>query len=137
MRLVMIGAIALCTAASQAAIPMNQPVRVSGIRTVCTGVGMREEDNPQWDAYPVRVEFTDAQGAYTTGAHVVVSKESGATVAHFTCPANWALLDLAPGKYKVTARIGSGRGSVESASLTAPKNGQKDVILRFTSLAAQ
>jgi len=131
------GSVVLLLSSASAAVPLNKPVTLAGVRTVCTGIGYRQENNPRWDKYPVRIEFTDAKGAYTAGAHVAVLQPGGNRLVQFTCPGSWALLSLQPGAYTVTARIGHGPGSLQTAAFTAPESGRKSVILRFTSAAAQ
>lgn len=41
-------------------MPMDQPVTNGGIETVCTGIGSAQDD-PRWQTYPVRVEFSNGR----------------------------------------------------------------------------
>ena len=141
MRLAMITgatAAALFAVAAQAdnSITMDQPVTVSGIEAVCTGIGDAKTD-PRWSAYPIRVEFANKAGQSVAGAHVTLAKADGAALAQFDCGANWVLFKLAPGKYKVTATISEETGGTVSASFAPPAKGQKRVSLRFTAASAQ
>ncbi len=139
MRFVMTGAVAaaLFAVAAQADGPMtmDQPVTISGIETVCTGVA-DSKDDPRWSAYPIRVEFSNKAAQYLAGAHVTLAKADGAVLSQFDCPGSWVLFKLAPGRYKVTAVIGPEPGGTASASFAPPAKGQKRVVLRFSGLAA-
>ncbi len=139
MRFAVTGAIgfALCAAAAGADGPLalNNPVTVSGIETVCTGIAQTRDD-PRWTAYPVRIEFSNKAAELVAGAHVVLSKAGGAKLAEFDCPASIVLFKLSPGGYKVTATISpTPRGTV-SAEFDAPAKGQKRVALQFTGAAS-
>jgi len=139
MKFAVTGAIAaaLFAVGAQAEDPMvmDQPVTISGIETVCTGISESKLD-PRWHAYPVRVEFSNKAAQYVVGAHVVLAKADGTALSQFDCPASWVLFKLAPGKYKVTASIGSGPGDTADADFSPPAKGQKRVVLRFTGAEA-
>ena len=139
MRFAVTGAIgfAFCAAAAQADGPLalNNPVMVSGIETVCTGIAQTRDD-PRWTAYPVRIEFSNTAAQLVAGAHVVLTKAGGAKLAEFGCPASVVLFKLSPGRYKVTATISpTPRGTV-SAQFESPAKGQKLVNLQFTGAAS-
>jgi hypothetical protein len=117
-------------------IPMDNPVTVSGIEVVCTGIGSAQDD-PRWKAYPVRVEFSNKAHEYLSDADIVLAKADDTGLASFFCPATWVLFKLPPGNYRVTATVVPGPGGTASATFTTPAKGQKRVILRFTSPAAR
>ena len=108
MRFAMTAAIgfALCAPAAQADGPLalNNPVMVSGIETVCTGIAQTRDD-PRWSSYPVRIEFSNTAAQLVAGAHVVLTGADGAKLAEFGCPASIVLFKLSPGRYKVRATI--------------------------------
>jgi len=111
-------------------LPMDQPVTVNGIESVCTGVGSAE-DNPQWKTYPVRVEFSNGGAQYLSGAHVTLS-QGGKTLTDFDCAGPWVLFQLKPGSYKVTATITDQPGAgTRSAMFSPPASGQKRVVIQF------
>jgi len=108
-------------------MPMDQPVTISGIETVCTGIGSAQDD-PRWKAYPVRLEFSNKAHEYLTDADVVLAKADGTQLSSFFCPAAWVLFKLPAGPYKVTATV---ENSTASAAFSAPAKGQKRVIVFF------
>ena len=130
-------AVALCAVAAQADGPlaMNNPVMVSGIETVCTGIA-ETRDDPRWSAYPVRIEFSNTAAELVAGAHVVLAKVGGAKLAEFGCPASVVLFKLSPGRYKVTATISATPRGTVSAEFNSPTKGQKRVDLLFTGASA-
>jgi len=111
-------------------MPMDQAITINGVQTVCTGVGSAEDD-PQWSAYPIRVEFSNGGSQYLSGAHVVLS-EGGKELAALDCSGPWVLFQLKPGKYKVTATVTDQPGAgTRSAMFSPPASGQKRVVLQF------
>jgi hypothetical protein len=111
-------------------MPMDQEITMNGIQTVCTGVGSAE-DNPQWKAYPVRVEFSNGGAQYLSGAHVMLSS-GGKTLTALDCSGPWVLFQLKPGTYKVTATITDQPGAgTRSATFSPPATGQKRVVIQF------
>jgi hypothetical protein len=132
----MAGALFAVAAQADGPLAMNNPVMVSGIETVCTGIA-ETRDDPRWPAYPVRIELSNTAAQLVADAHVVLVKAGGAKLAEFDCPASIVLFKLAPGRYKVTATISpSPRGTV-SADFNAPSKGQKRVELVFTGTSAK
>jgi hypothetical protein len=108
MRHSLCGAFALAAALSAApaladALPMDTPVSTDGIESVCTGVGSAKDD-PRWQDYPVRIEFSNAGAQYLSNVHVTISRD-GRTLAAFECMGPWVLTRLPPGTYKATATL--------------------------------
>lgn len=130
-------AVALLAAAAQAGntLPVNSPVKMSGVDIVCTGVGSHEDDR-RWASFPVRVEFTNRRHQYVSDADVVLAKADGTTLAKFHCSETWVLFRLPPGTYEVTGVIAPGPGGSVSKEFSPPAKGQKQVVLIFTSHAA-
>jgi hypothetical protein len=123
-------------AAARNEIAMDKPVTVSGIETVCTGIGSAQTD-PRWKAYPIRVEFSNRARRYVSDADVVLTKADGAKLASFFCPASWVLFKLPAGDYSVTATVAPGPGGTATQKFATPAKGQKRVVLVFTSAAAE
>ncbi len=118
-------------------IPMDAPVAVNGITTVCTGVGDAAQNDPRWKAYPVRVEFSNANAQYITGATVTLKDAKGKVLSVVDCGGAWLLFQLVPGKYSVGATLdGLPQVPVASASFSPPKQGQKRVVLSFKNVPA-
>ena len=116
--------------------PQDKPVEMGGLTVLCTGTGSSKDDT-QWQAYPVRVEFSNAAAQFLSGMQVKLSS-AGKDVAEFTCWAPWVLVKApAGGSYKVTASL-SGRADspVKSATFVVPASGQKRVDIAFPEIKA-
>ncbi len=119
-------------------VPLDDPVSVSGIPTVCTGIGDDAQHDPRWAAYPVRVEFANRGGQFVSGAHLVLSTSGGKTLATLDCAGPWVLFKLGPGSYKATATLsGDASGTAHSVSFSPPASGQKRVAIVFPLAANQ
>lgn len=129
MRIWMPGALALLAASPVSAgpLPMDTPVTLGNVETVCTGIGEGKND-PRWKTYPIRVEFADSQAHYIAGAHVVLSDVAGRTAAELDCSGSWVLFRMPRGLYSVAARIGT---QSATAKFQTPATGQMRVVLRF------
>ena len=66
-------------------MPMDNPVSIDGVQTVCTGIGDEAQKDPRWLAFPVRIEFSNGGAQYLSGAHVVLSSSGGKTLAALDC----------------------------------------------------
>jgi hypothetical protein len=108
---------------------MDTPVAFGGMQTVCTGVGSAK-DNPQWSAYPIRIEFSNGGAQYLSGAHVTIDS-GGTQVADVNCAGPWLLLKGAPGSYHVTASINGSDAKPATARFAMGSGAQKRVELRF------
>jgi len=118
-------------AASASPVPMDRPIEIDGIETVCTGIGDEAQNDPRWKAYPVRVEFADSTMHYLSGAHVVLKDSGGKTLAALDCAGAWVLFKLQPAKYTVEASLLWQKSQAASAAFEPPAAGQKHVVLRF------
>ena len=122
--------------ASADSLPMDTPVSIDGIDTVCTGVGSGKDD-PRWQSYPVRVEFSNGAAQYLAGAHVTLSG-AGRLLASFDCSGSWVLFQLPAGRYSVSAVLaGEPNAQPRSTTFTTAGGGpQKRVEVEFTHMAA-
>lgn len=131
-------AILLVAAMTAPAMPqpmaMDTPVSFGGLQTVCTGVGSAKDD-PQWAAYPIRIEFSNGGAQYLSGAHVTLT-DGGKPVADLNCAGPWVLVKGAPGSYNVTASINGSQAKPATAAFTLGSGAQKRVILRFPDFQA-
>jgi len=118
---------------AQGSQPMDTATTIGGVETVCTGIG-EQAQNPQWLAYPIRVEFSNGGAQYLSGAHVELAGSGGRPIASLDCNGPWVLFRLAPGgTYKVSATLMSQPGGgTASATFTVPRSGQKRVVLDFS-----
>lgn len=109
--------------------PMDKPVQMNGLETVCTGVG-ETKDDPQWLAYPVRIEFSNGGAQYLSGATVKITQGSN-VVASLDCAGAWVLLKGAPGNYRVDASIDGSSARPVTAPFRMGSGAQKRIVLRF------
>lgn len=117
-------------APGQGSIPMDRPTTVGGVETVCTGIG-EQANNPQWLAYPARIEFSNGGAQYLSGAHVELATAGGRPIAGLDCSGPMVLFRVRPGTYRVSATLMSQPGGTSSATFTAPASGQKRIVLDF------
>lgn len=131
------GAYCAIVPALAAPLPMDTPVTVDGIATVCTGIGEDAQNDPRWKAYPVRIEFSNGAAQYISGAHVTLSDAGGKPLVSVDCSGAWVLFQLVPGNYKVSATLRDHPNEpARSASFSPPANGQKRVVLEFKGVNA-
>lgn len=112
-------------------MPMDTPTTIGGIDTVCTGIGQEAQSDPRWQAYPVRIEFSNGGAQYLSGANVELSTAGGKSLLSVNCPGSWVLFKLQSGSYKVTASLTGQGGGTSSATFSPPHSGQKRVVLGF------
>jgi len=117
------------TAALADPAPMDTPVQMNGLETVCTGVG-ETKDDPKWLAYPIRIEFSNGGAQYLSGATVRISRGSD-TIGSLDCPGAWVLLKGAPGEYRVDVTIDNSSAKAVNASFRMGAGGQQRIVLRF------
>lgn len=117
-------------------IPMDTPITVNGITTVCTGVGEDAQHDPRWLAYPIRVEFSNNGMQYVTGATVTLKDAKGKVLSVVDCDGAWVLFQLVPGQYSVSATLDGTHVPEASAQFSPPAGGQKRVVLVFKGVPA-
>lgn len=123
-------ALGLAWPAAADSLPMDNPVTINGVETVCTGIGSAQ-DNPRWKTYPIRVEFSNGGAQYLAGAHVTL-KSGGTQLASFDCSGAWVLFRIKPGDYTVSATLtDQPAGGERSATFSPPSSGQKRVVIQF------
>lgn len=128
---------ALAVPAFADSLPMDTPVSMGVIQAVCTGVGS-DKDDPRWQSYPVRVEFSNGAAQFLAGAQVTLSGQ-GHQLASFECAGPWVLLQLPPGNYRVTAELtGEPNSPPRSTNFTTPghSSGQQRVEVQFPHMSA-
>ena len=114
-------------AAQGGQLPFDTPTTVNGVETVCSGVGVSDEDAARWAQYPVKIVLAGKEGQFLGNAAITISR-NGKPVTTVTCPGPWTLLRLAPGRYEVSGNID---GETSKGTVYAPATGQGRVILRF------
>jgi hypothetical protein len=110
-------------------LPMDRPIHIDGLETVCTGIG-ESKDDPHWRKYPIRIEFSNGGAQYLSGATVRLSR-GRKTVARFDCPGAWVLLRGPSGVYRVDATIDDSQAKPVSAPFVMGTGKQKRAVLRF------
>ncbi|MBV9694940.1 MAG: hypothetical protein JO261_14680 [Alphaproteobacteria bacterium] len=125
------GAAAVSGAACAGPLPLDTPVAVGSVETVCTAAGSGSD--PRWAAYPVRVEFSNPSAQYLAGAHVTLTSVAGTTLADFDCAGPAMLFKLPRGLYTVSAKLSAANIAPASAKFQPPATGQKRIVLRFTT----
>ena len=92
-----------------------------GIKYACTGIAESKED-PRWAAYPLKLIFAAADGDYASDVRVEIDNDAGNRVFEAYCEFEpWLMVDLAPGKYKVTATAKNGQSKSVTLSVTGEK----------------
>lgn len=109
--------------------PMDRPIQMNGMETVCTGIG-ESKDDTRWPTYPIRIEFSNGGAQYLSGATVKISR-GGVQVFQMDCPGAWVLLKGPVGKYRVNALIDDSTAKPVSAPFTFGDGKQKRIVLRF------
>lgn len=121
--------LALSAPALAGPMPMDRPIQMNGMDTVCTGIG-EAKDDPRWKSYPIRIEFSNGGAQYLAGATLSVSMDH-TMIAEMDCPGAWVLLKGTPGSYRVTASIDGAQGKPVHARFKMGSGAQKRIVLRF------
>lgn len=111
------------------ALTVDAEAMVAGVPVACTGIGQTRLD-PKWQAYGVRVEFSNPRAEYLGDGAITVRDHKGAEVLSIACDAPWILMKLPPGRYTVEGRV-KGLSATRSAQVSPPASGQTRVVLRF------
>lgn len=92
---------------TQTYLPVDEVTTVNGIEMGCTGIGLDAREDPRWERFKVRFEFSGAYHQYIPGGRLVVKTWEGKNpIIHVRCDAPWVLADLEPGKYRVAGVMG-------------------------------
>jgi len=129
-------ALALGLAGTGVAAPplaLDTVTTIGDVEVACTGVGQTRND-PKWQAYPVRIEFSNSKNEYMAPGEVVVSDARGHEVVRVGCDGPWLLMKLQPGAYSVEARLPDTTAKPRTAPFNAPTKGQLRVVLQFPDL---
>ena len=111
-------------------LPLDNATEISGIETVCTGVGLEARADRRWNAYSLRVELAGKGGQYLGDVRVTVTKDNKAILTT-TCGGPWLLFKLPAARYQVDATI---ENKTVSSAAYVPASGQGRIILRFPEL---
>lgn len=108
-------------------LPLNRPVKVSGITAVCTGVGENRQNNPRWKSYPLKIVYAGKEGQWVTDGEVQISRR-GRQIFAAHCFGPWLLVKLPAGRYRIAGQL---EGQHYATKAFSPQTGQGRVILRF------
>ena len=112
------------------ASPLDSERTVDGVDVGCTGIGQSKND-PRWNAYSVRVEFSNPAREYLANGAVEVFDPSGHSLTAVRCEGPWVLLRLPPGAYKVKGWLVGQAAEPRESSFHPPAKGQMRLILTF------
>jgi hypothetical protein len=111
-------------------LPLHRAITVAGIDVACTGVGQTRDD-PQWNAYGVRIEFSNGLNEYLGDGAIRLRNSAGALLLEVTCDAPWVLLRLPAGHYSVVGWVPGSSAKPRSAPISPPRTGQTRFVLQF------
>lgn len=123
-------AAALAAGIEPSVVAVDTETTLGGVPVACTGIGLDARNDPRWQAYPVRVELSNAINEYLAGGVVTVRAAGGAPRLSARCDAPWLLLRLPPGRYAIQAEV-EGSALKPAATVTPPAVGQIRVVLQF------
>jgi hypothetical protein len=115
-------------------IPIDSSIMIGDVEAACTGIGQTRLD-PRWAAYPIRLEFSNAQNVYLVDATVTVATAAGTPVLTARCDGPWLLLKLPKGQYVARAQLNHSDAKPRSARFSPPAKGQTRVVLQFPDAA--
>jgi hypothetical protein len=116
--------------AAEGDLTLDQPATIGGVQAACTGVGEDARSDPQWKAYPLRVEVAGAGGQFL--GDMTVSVKGKATDISVRCSGPWALFQVPTGQYRVTVSLGG--GAQKNTTARVGSSGQSRVILHFPTV---
>jgi hypothetical protein len=117
-------------ATAPTALALDRELMVGGVAVACTGIGQTKQD-PKWQVYSVRVEFSDPHQDYLANEAVALSDTSGKQLAVVSCEGPWILFKLPAGTYRARGWLPGAPARAVGASFRAPSRGQLRVVLRF------
>lgn len=113
-------------------LPGDATEQVQGIRAACTGVGDREESEARWKNFPVKLEAVGGYGQWLGSEQITLHGHDGARLLRVRCAGPWVLMGLQPGHYTATITVPD--APAKHVKFTAPREGQRDIIVRFSDL---
>lgn len=120
--------------ASATEVPLDSETTIAGIGVACSGIGESKTES-RWQAYPVRIEFANADHEYLIGATVKVADARGAPLFTAGCSGPWLLLKFPDrASYRVEATIDGAAAAPRSATVRSPASGQARFVLTFPEL---
>lgn len=103
-----------------------------GTPYVCTGIGLGSRENTAWNAYPLKLMFATKEGDYLADVSVSLWDSEGKLVLEAECPSPWLLVDLHPGKYRVTAVVTGAQP--RTANINVAGGRQTAVVIQYPDI---
>ena len=114
--------------AENAGIPYNRPTQVSGVQTLCSGIGLTDQDKADAANYPVTLKVVGGYGQWL-GDQGVTVESGGQQIANVHCQGPWLLMKLDPGRYRATVTVPG--ASPKTVAFAVPLSGKREVMVRF------
>jgi hypothetical protein len=118
-------------AAPPVIVPVDAELKLNGVGVACTGIGADARALPKWQAYGVRVEFSNIRNEYLPGGAIRLRDAAGRELLSVQCEAPWILLQLPDGAYQVEGRLPDPNIKPRSARISTPTRAQQRVVLQF------
>jgi hypothetical protein len=129
--LALVGLAATARADTAIQLPLDTNTTVDGVNVACTGIG-ETRNNPLWQDYPVRLEFSDARGDYMADETLTVYRSGRQPLLSVSCDAPWVLMRLPPGgDYRVQASLDEPGTSPHTVVVRVPEHGQARFLIVF------
>ncbi|NWH07393.1 MAG: hypothetical protein HXY22_01870 [Alphaproteobacteria bacterium] len=117
-------------------LPMDEPMIVSGIDVVCTGIGLEAQEDPRWLSYPVRVEVSGRNNEYLADFRLTLEGTGGIPTLDVRCAGAWLLLDLPEGRYPAVIAAEGTNAAPKRVMIEAPASGQRRAVIQFPEASA-
>jgi hypothetical protein len=115
------------------ALPYDRPTQVSGIETMCSGIGLTDQDSATAADYPVTLKVVGGYGQWLGNQNVTVDRR-GRQIADVHCQGPWLLMKLDPGRYHATVTVPGAAPKI--VAFAVPRAGKREVIVRFPQKTA-
>lgn len=120
--------------AAPATVVVDTETTVNGVGVACTGIGADSRAEPKWQAYGVRVEFSNARNEYLIDGALRLRDRTGRELLTVRCEAPWILLKLPEGPYQVEGWLPGSNAKPRSARFAATAKAPLRVVLQFPDL---
>ncbi len=116
-------------------LPLDDTITLNGVEAGCTGIGEDAREDPRWESFPVRVEFSGAYNQYIPGGSLVVKDWDHKPLLYVRCDGPWVLLRLEPGTYRMAGLMaGYSRPQSWVVKLDAERKKTRRVVFHFDDI---
>ena len=106
----------------------NRSMHVSNGQTMCSGIGLSEQDRAASSSYPVALKTVGGYGQWLGNQDITISAR-GRQIAAVHCQGPWLLMKLEPGSYRATVRVQN--AAAKTVTFNVPRSGRREVMVRF------